>query len=148
MKIRIPVISYAPLLEKLLNILPPLEDALNSAFKDESYDGEIGQLTVNIVAVDADASENAKWSKPRNKVGSFQDPFTDKRLKYISIALPFDPTALEGLGDRQILHCVCEELTVRLDNIGVRLPKTFKHQIFFDKLKTMLRIYDQAARED
>ncbi|MCL2658868.1 MAG: hypothetical protein FWD62_15970 [Betaproteobacteria bacterium] len=132
MRIRVTGILASEEIFRIVNhAMVVLEDKLTPLFANRSYGGNIDQLTVFVIAVDSDISENERRSKACNRVGSFKDMMTGEKVRDISIALPFNPDVIETMTGEQFYAAICAALISRSNDLGVkRLPKDFDRQKF------------------
>lgn len=122
-----------------------LQEALTPLFRERSYGGGVDQLVVMVVSVDSDPSENIKICERHNKVGSYKHPITSERVKYIGLALSFDPASIEGETDDQVRRLLCTALIGRLQEPGLKIPKAFDYERFSDDVSSALEIYSRAS---
>lgn len=121
-----------------------LQDSLNLYFIGQKY-GAHEQFLIVVVAVDSDASENEKFLKRYNKVGSYKNLVTSEMTKYIGFGIPFDPLAIERMGGNQFRIAFCDALLLKLENPEIKVPKTFEYDRFAADLKIRLEIFKRAA---
>jgi hypothetical protein len=134
--------DLAPLFREVTS---SLEDALCPAFASKTYGGGIEQFSVFAVAVDPDESINAKFCAGYNKAGRYSHPLTHSIIRYISVALPFNPEAIATLTSEQVCWQLCESLIMRLEKPGIKVPKGFAFDTFAEDLRLALEIYLRSA---
>lgn len=117
-----------------------MEDALNPAFASKTF-GEIGRFMLVIVAVDSDSSENNRFVTGHTKIGSYKHPITSERVKFISLAVPFDPMILEPASPARRRQLVSDALMERLDNPPVKIPNSFNYERFVHEMRLALESY-------
>ena len=93
------------------------------------------QFSAISVCVDADPVENQRFMIAYDKCGTYKDPVTNKRVKYISFALSFNPEEAKFESRTQIINQICDKLKLRLDAPGMRMPNGFD----FDQFRLDLR---------
>lgn len=133
--------SVAPMYR---NVCATLEDTFRSVFSGLDFGGDVKEFIVAIVAVEEDPDANNKFCTPSNKVGRYKDWRTHEPVKFISIALPFDPVRIEGMTEVQVVRDFCNALIIRLENLGVKIPRGFKYSEFSSKLRETLETYAQT----
>ena len=115
-----------------------LEQQIPPLFADKSYGCEIERFVAGFVAMGS-PEMNARNSKGDNKVGSYKDPFTGEKVKFMSFALPFDPKELVGKDQCQLEKLLCEALYHRLDAPNIKIPKDFDYETFAIDMKAALQ---------
>lgn len=130
----------------LMKILMPLANALNSFFADQFY-GKPERFMVVVVAVDSDAEINGKIAKKYNKVGNERHPVSNERVRYISVALPFDPVTILARTLIENKIAICEAIIQKVGNPEVRIPKEFDYLRFSSDLNDRLEILKRANLE-
>ena len=143
MYIRITCVTDEKAGQIINEILVAMQEAFNIFFPDRNY-GDLEQFTVVVVAVDSDTAENDKFLKGFNKIGSFKNPFTQNKVKYIGFGIPFDPMAIEKMVDDQFKIALCDALLNRLDNPALKIPKNFDYNRFACDMKDRLEIFKRA----
>jgi hypothetical protein len=121
----------------------PLESEFNDTFSHFSYGGEVDQFIGVLVAVDSmvDATQNAKFLSKNNKSGSFKHLLTREKVKFISIAIPYQHEGLEGKTESQLMKIFCADLYKKLDNPEIKIPKGFDYKKFTEDMKNKLSKY-------
>lgn len=146
MHIRITSVSWEEIGERLGNASVALEDRLNPLLASRNY-GEIERFMAVIVAVDSDPIENNRLATGYNKVGTYTHPTTGKRVKYISLALPFDPVVIKSAGSEQLLQLIVEALLNALENNSVKIPKSFHYSEFVKEMRCSLEVTNSSTRQ-
>lgn len=144
MKIRITSVADEEATVAVREPTVAIENALNLFFKDKSY-GSVGQFTVVVVAVYSDVQENDAFCKGHNKFGTLNNPFTSEKIKYLSIAIPFDPSLLCTKDSFDIKKDICTATSIRLRNVGMKIPKRFDFEGFVSDMELPLEILMRAT---
>lgn len=146
---RVTSVTSSEVGELICNVTVALENELKPIFANDSYGGGVDQFVVVVVAVDSDTSVNEKFCKSHNRAGTDRHPITGEKVKYISVALPFDPQIIELMTEDQVRLAVCASLTSRLDNLGLkRMPKEFDYTKFATDLRVALETGIDGVRLD
>lgn len=137
--------SVAPMYR---DVCATLEDTFQSVFSGLDFGGNVREFIVAIVAVEEDPDANNKFCAPSNKVGRYKDWRTHESVKFISIALSFDPVRIERMTKVQVVKDFCNALIIRLENIGVKIPSGFKYLEFVSKLRVTLETFEQTLDDN
>lgn len=105
-----------------------LQDALEPLFADKNY-GPIDQLMVVAVAVGSPI-DNERYIKAYNKIGILKNPFNGEKVKYISVAISFDPSVVASTGAIQTNEAICLALLGNLESPCFKIPKAFEYNRF------------------
>lgn len=141
MKIRFTSVTWSDIGPLIRNVMVMLEDALNPIFANNTFGGGVDQFTTVVVAIDSNSSENDKFCKAHNRVGIDKNPITGKKIKNISVALPFDPGVIKLMTEDQVCLEVCSALINRLNDLGLKkIPKEFNFAKFAIELRDALKI--------
>ena len=115
-----------------------LEQEITHVFAAKVYGSNISKFSTGLISVGT-AHENEQYSKGSNKVGIYKCPLTGEKVKYISFALPFHPSELEGKNVDEIKRLFCEALYKRLDAPNIKIPKDFDYETFTIDMKAALQ---------
>ncbi len=118
-----------------------VEDWLNASLGDGDFGGKVDQITIIVIAVDDDASENSLWEKANNKVGRFKNPFTGERVSHISAAIAISPAKVLACEPTELLSVFCVSATNRLSVRPPRIPKGFDYERFHIAISKALAVY-------
>lgn len=110
-----------------------IQEALQPIFAEDSF-GPIDLFMCVVVAVDTLPEGNEIFVRAHDKVGSFTNPFTGERQRYLSVALPFDPAKVGLMSDQEIFHSIYVALVARMQEPKLRIPKSFEYLSFSKKL--------------
>jgi hypothetical protein len=122
-----------------------LEDWLNAALGDADFGNGLQQLTFMVVAVDEDTSENERWAKGHNKLGSFRDPVTGESPRHLSLALPLAPSHAEQTEFSRLLRELSQAAIAKLMSRPKRLPRNFDFGRCTAAVRTSLGVYVERA---
>jgi len=121
-----------------------LEKKISPAFTTSTYGGAVDQFSAISVCVDTDPVENKRFMGAYDKCGTYKDPATNKRVKYISFALPFNPEEAKFATTTQIIEEICAKLKSRLDAPGMRMPNGFGFDQFRQDLRNVIDAVPQV----
>ncbi|WP_137940454.1 hypothetical protein [Chitinivorax sp. B] len=141
MIIKFTCISGEELGHKLGDAVTLIESVLQAFFKDKKYGADIDQVTLVAIAVDSDPVENEKFYKPNNKVGRYKDWICGETVKYISLALSFDPIVFNGLEETHMIRVICRYLLEKVNKLDVKIPKEFDCHAFTEDMRLAVEIY-------
>lgn len=144
MKIRITSVADEDATTAVREPINAIANSLNLNFVDHFY-GAVNQFTVVVVAVDSDPYENDRFCTAHNKFGTLKNPFTAEKIKYLSIALAFDPVLLCKWSESEIRKEICSAILLRLRNFEMRIPKGFDFEKFVSDIDTPLEILIRAS---
>ncbi|WP_137940421.1 hypothetical protein [Chitinivorax sp. B] len=130
--------------EALGNVTVRLQEALSPFFSNKEYGGEVDQFMLVVVAVDSDVEENKRSCKAYNRVASYKDMITGSKVKFLGIALPFDPIPLAEMSERELANLICIALQEKMNNPELKIPKGFDYQLFKNDLQLALELYKCA----
>jgi hypothetical protein len=117
-----------------------LERAANPLIVEESY-GAVGRLMLVIVAVEEDAQENLACCKTHNKTGTYKHPITGERVRYFSLAVPFNPKEIVEKDESELRMRLIEKILEVMENPVVKIPKDFAYEELARKLRTPFQIF-------
>jgi hypothetical protein len=140
MKVEISSIAAEEVAGVLRDATNNLEDALQPALADRFYGAGVEQFSAFAVAVASDRAENDRFCRDVDKAGRLKHPISGVWIKYVSLALPFDPAELLGLDAAAVERAFCDKLLARLDSPAIRLPKGFDYESLVDDLTVALNI--------
>ena len=139
MKMTFTGVTSSEVSDLISNVAVAFENKLKPIFVNTTYGGGVDNFVVVIVSVSSNISENEKFCKSHNRVGTDSHPVTGEKIRYVSVALPFDPELIESRTGDQVREDVCVALKNRLNNIGLkRIPKEFDFLKFSEDLQASL----------
>lgn len=109
MRIRFTSVVTEEISELIRLVTVELQEALKASLSKGTYEGGIEQFAAVIVAVGTQ-KENNEFVSKHNKLGSYKDFFSKKKIKYISYALPFNPEILINMEIADLKSMFCSEL--------------------------------------
>lgn len=115
-----------------------LEDKLIPVFADRMFGDGIDQFVVVVIAVDADRDENAKFERKHHSVGRYKDVRTGDKVRFISIALPFNPDDVVAMTESELRSSLVAALLQRLKTPDLKIPKPFDYPAFVEQLEQSL----------
>lgn len=142
MKIKFTSVSSQEVSSLLRNVTVSLEDELKPEFLEKSFGHGVDQFVAVVVAVDPSPSENEKFRKQYHSVGKYKDVVTKEWVKFISVALPFDPEHLISMSEQNVRLELIAALLDRLDNMDLNIPKQFDYKKFAAQLHLALTNVD------
>lgn len=134
MKFGFSVISSSEVSELLGDVSNVLEMEMASLSELSEWGDVFDSFVIGLIAVEAGAG-NDGFVKRNHRTGRFTHPITKEKVKYLSIALAYDPEAIKHLDVATMRHLVVLDLFERLENINIKIPKEFD----FQKLVLMLK---------
>jgi hypothetical protein len=102
-----------------------LDALLNAAAGGTYLCGGIDQITLVLVSVDDEATQNAAWARKHDRLGSFIHPISGERLRYLSISAQVPPSRIVSATPEVALAHVCRALETALAVRPRRLPRGF-----------------------
>lgn len=114
------------------NVTVALEDKLIPLFADRTFGEGIDQFVVVVIAVDADQEENAKFERKYNSVGRYKDIRTGENVRFMSIALPFNPDEVVAMTQSDLCSSLVAALLRRLKTPNLKIPKRFDYRTFVE----------------
>lgn len=117
------------------NVSVSLEDSFKPIFSDTDFGADIHEFTFAIVAVDEDSETNDRFCEPHNKVGRYKHWLTQETVKFISVALPFNPEVIEGKAESEVVRIFCDAALSRLEHPGIKIPRGLDYPGFVAKFK-------------
>ena len=144
MRVKITSICSEETLRPLNAFYTKLEDAVNDYLRDMSF-GDIGLLMISIVSAFDDESENCKFADTENKIGSFVDPFTKVRVKFITLGLAYPPSRVVLASASELRENLCNAILNRLMGETMAKSKKFDFPAFAQEFKIAVEIYKRSA---
>ena len=123
-----------------------IETAINPSLAQVSY-GTIGRFMLVIVSVEEDAEENLRFCEKHNKSGAYTHPFTKEKVKYFSLAVPFNPKEIVSLAEDNLRKRLISEMIEVMAKPAVKVPKGFDYDGLAKKLTLDLQILGAATFE-
>lgn len=143
MHIKISSVASSETIVPLNNFYVPLEKSLNARFSSESF-GKLDWFMLVIVAVYDEEERNKPLCEKHNKSGSFADPLTKQRHRYMSVAMQIPASKVLSLDEAELQVELCDRLASELLSTSVKVPKGFEFERFVAEAKTALEIYKSA----
>ncbi len=143
MRIGVTSVADPDVSKKVGDVTVHLEDALNGFFLGKSY-GAIDMFVAVVISTDIPQELIDRFIEAHHKVSTMKNPFTSERIKTVSFALPFDHNLIQRATSSKVRQLVCKALIERLDNHGLKIPKTIDFREFADNMKLAVEIYARA----
>jgi hypothetical protein len=144
MQVRITSVAAEEVASALRSITTVLEKSLSPYFLARDYGGQVEILVIVLVAVDPDPVENQKYCAEHNEFASFEHPYAKTRTKYVSFALPFNPSEIATMNERELRIAVSDALMTRLEQPDLRFPKEFDYPRLSLDLSIAMQIFKRA----
>jgi len=144
MRIKITSICSEQTLRPLNAFYTKLEDALNAYMGGMSF-GSIDLFMISIVSAFDDNDENCKFSAAENKTGSFVDPFTKDKIKFITIGLAYPPSKVLLLSELELRQDLCDEILSRFMREPIPGSGKFDLENFLKEFKVAIEIYKRST---
>lgn len=138
MKIRFTSVSSSEAAEICRNVAVALEDELMPIFAERTFGDGIDQFVVVMIVVDPDPKENAKFERKYHSVGRYKDMRTGDKVRFISIALPFNPDDVVAMTESELRSSLVTALLQRLQSLDLKIPKQFDYPAFVEQLEQSL----------
>lgn len=138
MKIKFTAVISEGLFPIINPVLRNIESKLNVVFVNNEY--ALDQFIVVVVAVDSSDIINLNFCKGHNSSGKYKDPFTMELIRFMSIALPFNPDILSIKSKENLNLTITNAFLERLSNIDIRVPKGFDLNDFRARCANLARV--------
>ena len=121
-----------------------VEAAINPSLAQENY-GPIERFMLVIVAVEEVPEENLKFCAKHNKAGAYSHPFTKDKVKYFSLAVPFNPKDVVSVSTNNLWKSLIAEMIRVVANPVVKIPKGFDYERLAKKLLLDFEIFGRTT---
>lgn len=145
MNVRVTSISWREVGDSIRSVTADLEKALSGLFKDLSFGAGVDQLTIVVISVSSEDSENDKLCRGYNKIGRLQNPVTKKSTKSIGVAIPLNSCVISKISRSELRKLLCESVLHKVANPDLRVPKDFDYKEFSERLSTAIAIFSRAS---
>jgi hypothetical protein len=128
MKLRVTSITATDVGALISGVTCRLEDRLRPILEPKDYGGDIDQLAVFFVSVDADAVANERYCVANNRAGRYKDLLTGKMTRFLGISVAVDPRLVLS-SSKDALPRLLETLFLdELKSPAYAFPKKFEHR--------------------
>ena len=122
-----------------------LDALLNVAVRGVDFSSAIDQVTLVVVAVDDNPSENAAWAKQHDRLGAFTHPISNERIRYLSISAQVSPSRIASATPEAALAQISRALETALGMRPKRLPRGFPFQLLTHVVSAALAPWSGAV---
>lgn len=141
MKIRITSIAWQGLSDSIGSITVEMEDALSKLFKGLSFGAGIDQLTVVIVSVSSEDSENDRISEGYNKIRRLRHPVTHEQIKSIGLGIPFNYNVVSEMSRSDLRKVICCSVLRKIAKPDIKIPRGFNYEEFSERISAAITTY-------
>lgn len=123
---------------KMEVLMYDIEEPMKQFFCDKNFGGDVSEFMLFIVSL-GNVNQNVAMERAYSRMGQYKDPFSDKKVKYLSVATSFFDDEIEQSELDNLKKSLLEKLRIKLDLFSFNKRSSFMHNEFKEELFSFIQ---------
>lgn len=138
MKIKVSCITSEQNAAKMMVLSSDVEESLKPFFCDKSYGGDVSEFMLFINSTGY-VEDIVAIERTYSKMGQYKDPFSDKKVKYLSLGISFFDSEIDQSEPDDLKKSLLEKLRIKLELFSPNKKSGFMYKEFKEELFALIQ---------
>lgn len=123
---------------KMEVLMYDIEEPMKQFFCDKNFGGDVSEFMLFIVSL-GNVNQNVAMERAYSRMGQYKDPFSDKKMKYLSLGMSFFDSEIEQSEPDDLKKSLLEKLRIKLELFSSNKKSGFMYKEFKEELFTLIQ---------